>query len=48
MAVDTAIKWAIPTVGTACLLAGPEAVYTKLMAVAESVVAWAQLLSAGL
>lgn len=47
-AVDSAIKWSVPVAGAACVLAGPEVVYTQLMAVAESVVAWAQLLSAGL
>lgn len=47
-AVDSAIKWGVPVVGAAWVLAGPEVVYTKLMAVAESVVSWAQLLSAGL
>ncbi|MBY3053356.1 hypothetical protein [Rhizobium laguerreae] len=47
-AVDNAIKWAIPTIGAAWVLAGPEKVYANLLAVAETVTAWAQHLSAGM
>jgi hypothetical protein len=47
-AVESAIKWAVPTLGAAWVLAGPEKVYENLMAVAEIVSAWAQHLSAGL
>lgn len=46
-AVDSAIKWAMP-VGAAWVLAGPDQVYAKLLAVAETVSAWAQHLSAGM
>ncbi|MBE1203457.1 hypothetical protein [Aminobacter carboxidus] len=46
-AVDSAIKWAMP-VGAARVLAGPDKVYAKLLAVAETVSAWAQHLSAGM
>lgn len=47
-AVDSAIKCAIPAIGAAWVLAGPEKVYANLMALAETVSAWAQHLSAGL
>ncbi len=47
-AVDSAIKWAVPALGAAWVLAGPEKVYANLMAVVETVSAWAQHLSAGL
>jgi len=47
-AVDSGIKWVVPAVGAAWVLAGPEKVYANLMAVAEAVSAWAQHLSAAL
>lgn len=40
-AVDSAIKWAIPAIGAAWALAGPEKVYANLMAVADVLSAWA-------
>ncbi|MFC3322636.1 hypothetical protein [Mesorhizobium cantuariense] len=46
-AVDSAIKWAVPVVGAAWMLAGPDVVYANLMAVAESIATWAQHLLAG-
>lgn len=48
IAVDSAIKWAIPAIGAAWVLAGPEKVYANLLAVAETVSAWAQYLSSGM
>ncbi|MEF0938902.1 hypothetical protein [Rhizobium sp. BR 362] len=46
-AIDSAIKWAIP-VGAAWVLAGPDKVYANILALAETVSAWAQHLTAGI
>ncbi|TBE02333.1 hypothetical protein [Rhizobium ruizarguesonis] len=47
-AIDSAIKWAVPTLGAAWLLAGPDKVYANLLALAETVSAWAQHLASGI
>lgn len=47
-AVDSAIRWGVPAALGAWALTRPDVVYTKLIAVAESVMAWTHLLSAGL
>lgn len=48
LAVDSGIKWAIPTLGAAWVLAGPDKVYANLVEVAETALAWAHYLTAGM
>ncbi|OBY05974.1 hypothetical protein BAE36_17380 [Rhizobium leguminosarum bv. trifolii] len=47
-AVDSAITWAIPALGAAWALAGPDKLYANISAVIETVSLWAQHLASGI